>query len=73
MPTLTIPRNFVEKDDLIIVSRKEYEALTESRKTAEFIPTAAQKRALAKAERNLKAGKTLSYNAISCKIGLRYV
>lgn len=69
MPTLTIPRKLIQKDDLVIVPRKEYEALTELRKTAEFTPTAAQRRALAKAEQNLKVGKTLSYHGLVRKLG----
>lgn len=68
MPTLTIPRKLIGKDDLIIVPRKEYEALTELRKTTEFVPTVVQKRALAQAERNLKAGKTLSYHTLASKL-----
>ena len=69
MPTLTIPRKLMRGDDLIVVSRKEYDALTALRKVAEFIPTAAQKKALAKAEHNLKAGKTLSYDELVRKLG----
>lgn len=69
MPTLTIPRKLIEKDDLVIVPRKEYEALTELRKTAEFIPTTAQRKALIKAEQNLKAGKTLSYHELVRELG----
>lgn len=69
MSVLIIPKKLREKDDLIIVSRKEYEALTELRKTAEFMPTAAQRSALIKAEQNLKAGKTLSYHDLVRKLG----
>lgn len=69
MPTITIPKAWVQRDDLIVVPRKEYEALTELRKTAEFAPTAAQHKALVMAEQNLKAGKTLSYHALVRKLG----
>lgn len=69
MPTLTIPRKLIGKDDLVVVPRKEYEALTELRKTAEFTPTAAQRRALTRAEQNLKIGKTLSYHDLVRKLG----
>lgn len=69
MPTLTIPRKLIQNDDLVIVPRKEYEALKELRKTAEFAPTAAQRAALSKAEQNLKAGKTLSYHELVRKLG----
>ena len=69
MPTITIPKALAQKGDLIVVPRREYEALTELRKTAEFAPSAAQRKALAVAERNLKAGKTLSYHALARKLG----
>lgn len=35
----------------------------------EFAPTTAQRRALAKAEQNLKTGKTLSYHELVRKLG----
>ncbi len=37
----------------------------------EFTPTTAQKKALAKAEKNLKGGKTLSYHDAIRKLGLK--
>jgi len=36
----------------------------------EFSPTVAQKRALVRAEANLKKGKTLSFDELSRKLGL---
>ncbi|MEK7099103.1 MAG: hypothetical protein AAB916_01135 [Patescibacteria group bacterium] len=69
MPTITIPRTLAQRDDLIVIPRKEYEALTELRKTAEFTPSAAQRAALRKAEKNLERGKTLSYHALVRKLG----
>jgi len=69
MPTITIPKKFVQQGDLIIVPRREYEALIGLRKAVEFAPTAPQRKALAKAEQNLKAGKTLSYHELVRKLG----
>ncbi|MEK7541971.1 MAG: hypothetical protein AAB533_03930 [Patescibacteria group bacterium] len=68
MPTITIPKESVRYDDLVAVPRKEYEAMTEM-KVDEFIPTAVQKKALIKAEENLKRGKTLSYHELVRKLG----
>ena len=70
MPTITTPKKLAQKDDVVMVPRKEYEALIELRKTREFTPTAAQKRALVKAEQNVKRGKTLSYHELVRKLGL---
>ena len=69
MPTITIPKNLTYYDDFIAVPRKEYEALIELRKTQEFVPSAAQKKALLKAEQNLMQGKTFSYHAVARKLG----
>ena len=62
MDTITIPKKVIEKDDLVIIPRKEYEALLSFRKVKEFVPNRAQKLALAKAEDNFHKKKTLSYN-----------
>lgn len=69
MNTITIPKKMAERDDLVIIPRKEYEALLELRKFKEFSPTTAQKKALARAERNFKKGKTFSYNELTKKLG----
>ena len=69
MATITIPKKLAQKGDLVVVPRKEYEALIELRKTREFTPTAAQKKALIRAEANLKQGKTLSYHELVRKLG----
>lgn len=69
MNTITIPKKLARNDDLIVVPRKEYEALVELRAIKEFVPTKAQKRALIRAEANLKNRKTLSYNELAQKLG----
>ncbi len=69
MSTVTIPKKLAQKDDLVVVPRKEYEALKELKKMREFTPTAAQKKALVKAEHNLKQGKMLSYNELARRLG----
>lgn len=69
MTTITIPKRMAQKDDLVVLPRKEYEALIEFKKIKEFAPTVAQKRALVRAELNLKKGKTLSYNELVRKLG----
>ena len=69
MPTITISKKLTHYDDFIAVPRKEYEALIELRKTQEFVPSAAQKKALLKAERNLAQGKAFSYHTVAGKLG----
>ncbi len=69
MNTITIPKKIASRDDLIIIPRKEYEALLELRRFKEFSPTAIQKKALARAESNFRSGKTLSYHELVKKLG----
>lgn len=69
MNTVTIPKKLAQNDDLIVVSRKEYEALVELKAIKEFAPTKTQKLALARAEENLKNGKTLPYDELAQKLG----
>ena len=68
MNTITIPKQLTKNNDLIIVSRKEYEALLELKKAKEFKLSTTQKKALFIAERNLKKRKTLSYHELVRKL-----
>lgn len=70
MRVITIPKTLSQKGDLVIIPRKEYEGLLELKRIREFEGTAAQKRALARAERNLKKGRTLSYDAFARALGI---
>jgi len=69
MTTIVIPKRLA-KEDLVLIPRREYEGLLKLKRVKEFIPTPAQKKALVKAERNFKLGKTLSYNVLARKLGL---
>ena len=69
MAILTIPKKLAGRDDFVVLPKREYEALLGLRKIKEFVPTVAQKRALAKAEQNLKQNKTFSYNELVRKLG----
>lgn len=69
MTTVTIPKKLAEKGDFVIVQRMEYEDLLELKKGKEFTPTSAQRKALSRAEANLKQGKTLPYHEVAKKLG----
>ncbi len=69
MNAITIPKTLAPKDDLVVVPRKEYEALLSFRTYREVRITKAQKQALRQAEKNLSAGKTLSYHELVRKLG----
>ena len=70
MRAITIPKALSKMGDLVVIPRKEYEQLLQLKKIREFRPTAVQKQALKRAERNLKQGKTLSYDAVARSLGL---
>lgn len=67
--SIIIPKKIASQDDLIIIPRKEYEALLKLKKFKEFTPTVAQKKALVRAEYNSQKGKTLSYHGLVKKLG----
>jgi hypothetical protein len=71
MTTVTIPQELAKRGDLVVIPRKEYEALLEFKKIKEFAPTAAQKKSLFRAERNFRNGKTIPYDALVKKLGFR--
>ena len=70
MRAVTIPRTLSRQGDLVVIPRSEYEQLLRLKKIREFQPTARQKAALKRAEKNLKAGKTLSLDAVYTTLGL---
>lgn len=69
MDTVTIPKKIVSKGNLVVIPRKEYEALLELKKYKEFSPTATQKKALLRAEQNFRKEKTISYHDLVKKLG----
>ncbi len=64
-----IPKTLAQKDDLVVLPRREYEALLEFKNYREVPMTKAQKTALRRAEKNLAAGKTLSFHELVKKLG----
>lgn len=72
MVTITIPKKLAKKGDLVVMSREDYEALHEGRESAgavrEFTPAPAQKKALARARRNLREGKSLEYDEFAKRL-----
>ena len=72
MQTITIPKKISSKGDLIVVPRKDYEELLALKNKQVFAPSAAQKKALAQAERNLQKKKTLSYHELVKELGFTH-
>lgn len=73
MATITIPKNLIKNDDLVIIPRKEYEEFYQWKETAKsfktFIPTVAQKKDLARARKNRAQGNFLTINELKRKLG----
>jgi len=72
MTLITIPKKLAQKGDLIVVPRREYEDLLKRKVRREFALTAAQRRSLRRALKNLRAGKTLSYDEFVRKLGFTH-
>ena len=72
MNTLTIPRNLIKNDDLVILPRKEYERLLSTAfLNKEVVLTLPQKKRLYSARENLSAGKSLTFNELRKKLGVK--
>jgi hypothetical protein len=71
MNTVTIRRKTLSRHDSVVIPREEYEALLELKRFREFSPSTTQKRALVRAEKNFRRGKTLSYDELVKKMRAR--
>jgi hypothetical protein len=72
MNVLTIPKNLIKNDDLVIIPRKEYKEFLNFRigRMKEMGLTTAQKNILTKARKNLSQGKFLTINELKQKLGV---
>ncbi len=70
MNTITIPKKVTAQGDLVILPRKELEALLKCHTSIKFSPTVSQKKALARAEKNFQHKKTLSFHELAETLGL---
>lgn len=68
--TVTIPQKLTQGKELIIIPLEEYEALVQLKEVYEFQPSSAQKKALANAQKNRKAGTTITLNELKNRLGL---
>lgn len=68
--TITIPKDFV-KDDLVIIPRREYEEFLRFKKIKEFIPIAGEKKALTEARKNKKKNNFLTIDELGQKLGFK--
>ncbi len=69
MTTITIPKNLIKKDDLVIIPKKEYEQLVGFWINAEPIPKKT-KIAIAKGLRQISEGKFLTSAQVKNALGL---
>lgn len=69
---ITIPPQLTKQGELVVIPRKEYEALLAFKVRREFSPTAAQKQALRQAEQNFYSGNTLSFHELSRRLGFTH-
>ena len=72
MVTITIPKKLADKGDLVLVSRAEYEELRMRPQIKTTKPTKGELRALARAERNYKVGKSLTLNDLNKRMAAFY-
>lgn len=75
MTIITIPKNLIKNDDLVIIPRKEYEEFSQWKNMAKsfktFTPTAAQKRDLKRAREDYKQKKYLTLDEFKRKLAIK--
>lgn len=72
MNTVTIPKTVTKGEELVVVSRREYEAFSRWQKSVkQFAPTAAQVRDLARARADYRQGKYITLNELKRKLAAR--
>ncbi|MEK7561171.1 MAG: hypothetical protein AAB539_04440 [Patescibacteria group bacterium] len=69
MNTVTVPKRVTRHEELVVLSRREYEKLRAAVVIPEFEPTAAEKKDLVRARKNRKAGKFLTFHELKQKLG----
>lgn len=69
MNTLTIPRNLIKNDDLVVLPRKEYERLFRFWANAEAMP-ARSKKAIEKGFAEIAKGEFLTSKQVKNELGL---
>lgn len=74
MPTFTIPREMIQKDDdLVLMPRKEYEELARLRILAPVVKmTQKEKREWAQARKDYKQGKFVTLETLEHELGLAH-
>ena len=72
MSTITIPKKVTKGEELIVISRKDYEEFSRWQKTfqpfKEFAPTSAQKKDLKQARREYQKGEYLTIYELRQKL-----
>lgn len=69
MNSVTIPKELTNKGDLVVISRKEYEAFSKWQKMCKmFTPTAQEKTDLKRARVDYKLGRTMTINELKRKL-----
>lgn len=67
---MTIPKTFGARDDLIVIPRKEYDSL-KARVVPEYMPTPTERRAILRARKEYRAGKTISLAQLKRELARR--
>ncbi|MDP3052357.1 MAG: hypothetical protein Q8N22_00120 [bacterium] len=73
MATITIPKELIKDNDLVIIPRRDYEKFLSyrPREGRELALDISQKRRLQKARKNLAAGKYLTIYGLKRKLGVK--
>lgn len=73
MDVITIPKKLAQKDDLVVVPRKEYEELLELKKIIPVVkPSREEMRIIQRGEREIREGKYVEWATLKRKLAYRH-
>ena len=73
MPTITIPRKLTKGENLIAITRKEYEEYLDLRKIMPVVKmTAAEKQEWQQAKKDYKRGKYVTFEELNHELDIAY-
>jgi hypothetical protein len=70
MRAITIPKRLADHGDLIVIPRREYEALLAFKRIREYAPSAADRKALRNGLKQKRQGKVRPWRSVKHELGL---
>jgi hypothetical protein len=70
MRAITIPKKLAAQGDLIVIPRREYEALLAIKRIREYTPSASDRKAIRSGLKQKRQGKVRTWQSVKNELGL---